>query len=140
MKFTYVMSSLKGKKPLGLEIFDRCKRALMDREITDNALEFIERHVSGRKLFFAFVSCTQTHEPVDSHPDFYGSTGNGSFANVVAQTDVCVGELLERIDGLGIRDNSILIFTSDNRGEVLHVRLVPQVLAGVEYALRLKAH
>ncbi len=61
LKFTHVMSSVKGKKPIELEIFDRRKRALIDREITDNALDFIERHVVRRKPFFAFVSYTQTH-------------------------------------------------------------------------------
>ena len=42
-----------------------------------------------------FLSYTQTHEPVDPHPDYYGKTGHGSFADVLAQTDDYVGELLE---------------------------------------------
>ena len=37
---------------------------------------------------------------VDPHPDFYGKTGNGSFADVLAQTDVYIGELLDTIEEL----------------------------------------
>jgi arylsulfatase len=54
---------------------------------------------------------------VDPHPDFYGSTGNGNFAEVLAQTDAYVGELLDTIDELGLKENTIFIFTSDNGRE-----------------------
>ena len=47
-----------------------------------------------KKPFFAYLPYTQTHEPVDPHPDFNGKTGNGSFADVLAQTDAYVGELV----------------------------------------------
>ena len=50
-------------------------------------------------------------------PDFKGKTGNGSFADVLAQTDAYVGELLDTIDQLGLKDNTIFIFTSDNGRE-----------------------
>ena len=60
---------------------------------------------------------TQTHEPVDAHPDFAGSTGNGAFADVLAQTDAYVGEILATIDELSIKENTIVIFTSDNGRE-----------------------
>jgi len=67
--------------------------------------------------FFAYLPYTQTHEPVDAHPDFKGTTGNGSFADVLAQTDAYVGELLDTIDELGLKDDTIFIFTSDNGRE-----------------------
>jgi len=49
--------------------------------------------------------------------DHKGTTGNGSFADVLAQTDAYVGELLDTIDELGLKDNTIFIFTSDNGRE-----------------------
>ena len=52
--------------------------------------------------------------PYRPHPDFRGVTGNGDFADVLAQTDAYVGELMDAVDELGIRDNTIFIFTSDN--------------------------
>ena len=117
IRFAYVMSSRKGEKPTDIEVFDRAKRTVMDREITDNTLDFIERQASSQQPFFAFVTYTQTHEPVDPHPDFYCSTGHGSFADVLAQTDTYVGELLSKLDDLGLSDDTIFIFTSDNGRE-----------------------
>ena len=115
--FTHVMSSVRGETPKELEVYDRAKRRVIDREITDQAMDFMARMTAAGKPFFAFLPYTQTHEPVDPHPDFYGSTGNGSFADVLAQTDVYVGELLDTLDRLGIRDETIVIFTSDNGRE-----------------------
>ena len=115
--FTHVMSSFKGQEPIELEVYDRAKRATIDREITDQAIDFIKRKASLEQPFFAYLPYTQTHEPVDPHPDFNGSTGNGSFADVLAQTDAYVGELLDTIDELGLKDNTIFIFTSDNGRE-----------------------
>ena len=116
-KFTHVMSAKKGEKPVEGAVYNRAKRATIDREITDQAIDFMTRMSGAGKPFFAYLPYTQTHEPVDPHPDFYGSTGNGSFADVLAQTDVYVGELLDTVDGLGIRDDTIVIFTSDNGRE-----------------------
>jgi len=115
--FTHVMSAKRGEKPKELEVYDRAKRATIDREITDQAIDFIKRKASTKQPFFAYLPYTQTHEPVDPHPDFNGKTGNGSFADVLAQTDAYVGELLDTIDKLGLKENTIFIFTSDNGRE-----------------------
>jgi hypothetical protein len=44
----------------------------------------------------------------------YRKTGNGDFADILAQTDTYIGELLNAIEELGIKDDTIFIFTSDN--------------------------
>ncbi|MBT7581727.1 MAG: sulfatase-like hydrolase/transferase [Kordiimonadaceae bacterium] len=115
--FTHVMSSKRGEKPVELDVFDRKKRATIDREITDQAIDFIKRKASEDQPFFAYLPYTQTHEPVDPHPDFLGTTGHGTFADVLAQTDAYVGELLDTVDELGLKENTIFIFTSDNGRE-----------------------
>lgn len=115
--FTHVMSSKRGEKPKQLEVYDRKKRAMIDREITDQAIDFIKRKAKKGQPFFTFLSYTQTHEPVDPHPDYYGKTGNGSFADVLAQTDAYVGEVLDTIETLGLKENTLVIFTSDNGRE-----------------------
>jgi len=117
VRFTRVMTAKRGEKPIEHEVYDRAMRAEIDREITTRALAFIREKADAGKPFFAFLPYTQTHEPVDAHPDFKGSTGNGSFADVLAQTDAYVGELLALVDELGIRDDTVFIFTSDNGRE-----------------------
>ncbi|MDH5344996.1 MAG: arylsulfatase [Gammaproteobacteria bacterium] len=115
--FTHVMSAKRGETPVKLDVYGREKRRTIDREITDQSIDFIKRKAEGAQPFFVFLSYTQTHEPVDPHPDYYGKTGNGSFADVLAQTDDYVGEVLETIDQSGLAENTIVIFTSDNGRE-----------------------
>ena len=117
VEFTYITTAKRGETPKQHEVYGRAKRTTIDREITDHAIDFIKRSAKGDKPFFAYLPYTQTHEPVDAHPDFKGKTGNGSFADVLAQTDAYVGELLDTIDQLGLKDNTIFIFTSDNGRE-----------------------
>ena len=117
VEFTRIMTSTRNQTPKKYEVYGRAKRATIDREITDHALDFMRRKAKTQQPFFAYLPYTQTHEPVDAHPDFKGSTGNGSFADVLAQTDAYVGELLAKIDELGLKDNTIFIFTSDNGRE-----------------------
>jgi arylsulfatase len=117
VEFTRVMSAKRDEEPEYLEVYNRKKRALIDREITTRALDFIDRNAKIGRPFFAYLPYTQTHEPVDAHPDFKGSTGNGSFADVLAQTDSYVGEILGKLEKLKLSKNTIVIFTSDNGRE-----------------------
>ena len=111
------MRAKRGEKPTEHEVLDREKRKTMDREITDQSIDFIKRKADGDKPFFVFLSYTQTHEPVDPHPDHHGKTGYGSFADVLAQTDDYVGEVLQALDDHKLKNNTIVVFTSDNGRE-----------------------
>jgi len=117
VKFTRIMTAKRGQKPKEHEVYGRARRATIDREITDHAIDFIKRKAKTNKPFFAYLPYTQTHEPVDAHPDYKGKTGNGSFADVLAQTDAYVGELLATVEELGLTENTVFIFTSDNGRE-----------------------
>ena len=115
--FMHVMSAKRGQEPRELDVYGRAKRATIDREITDHAIDFIKRNARAKQPFFAYLPYTQTHDPADPHPDYKGKTRNGPFADVLAQTDAYVGELLDTIEDLGLRENTIFIFTSDNGRE-----------------------
>jgi len=112
-----VMEAERGQTPTEREVYDTARRLTIDRDITDRTIDFIRRKAAGDRPFFAFVPYTQTHLPVEPHPDNKGKTGNGHWADVLAQTDAYVGEILDVVDELGIRDNTIFIFTADNGPE-----------------------
>ncbi len=114
----HIMGSRKGEEPKELRVYDLRERALIDKDLTDKSIDFMQRQVQAKKPFFLFLPYTQTHMPVLPHPDFEGKTGNGEFADVLAQLDAYVGRLLEEVDKLGIRDNTIFIFTADNSAEM----------------------
>jgi arylsulfatase len=75
--------------------------------------------VKEKKPFFLFVPYTMTHYPLLPHPDFDGKTGHGGMADVLAQIDAYNGMLLDAIDELKIRDNTLFIFTADNGPEAV---------------------
>ena len=118
---TYIYEGEKGSAPRRVMDYDLEQRALIDLELTERSIDFMERQVEDDTPFFLFLPYTQTHYPSLPHPDFAGSTGNGRFADVLAQIDAYNGMLLDAIDELGIRDNTLFIFTADNGPEALAV-------------------
>lgn len=111
------MEGRKGEPSRAVADYDVEQRRLIDAEITSRSIAFMERHAKVRKPFFTYVSLTQPHLPTEPNPAFKGRTGNGDWADMLAEMDSNVGQLLAAVDDLGIRDNTIVIFTSDNGPE-----------------------
>jgi len=102
-----------------LAIYDVVQRRLIDAEITRRSVAFIERQAKSGRPFFAYVALTQPHLPTLPNPAFAGKTGNGDWADMLAEMDANVGQVLDAVDTAGVRDNTIVIFTSDNGAEFL---------------------
>ena len=117
VKFAHIVEARKGETPKQLQVYDLEARAVIDGEITERSVDFIERKGKGKKPFFLYVPYTQTHMPVIPSPEFAGKTGNGAYADVLAQLDHYVGQLLDAVEKAGVADNTIFIFTSDNGPE-----------------------
>ena len=117
VQYEYIMEGRKGSPPEQVKVYNLEQRRLIDRELTDRTIAFMKRQAGNGKPFFAFIPYTQTHYPVLPHPDFKGKTGNGYWGDILAQIDAYTGELLDTIEKLGIKDNTIVIFTSDNGPE-----------------------
>jgi len=114
-----IYEGVKGESPRRVTEYDMEQRALIDLEITERSIDFMRRQVEAETPFFLYVPYTMTHYPLLPHPDFDGSTGNGAFADVLAQIDAYNGMLLDSVDELGIRDDTLFIFTADNGPELL---------------------
>ena len=112
-----IMEGRKGEASRALVDYDVLQRRLIDAEIVKRSIAFMERQVKADKPFFTYVSLTQPHLPTEPNPAFKGKTGNGDWADVLAELDSNVGQMLSAVDSLGIRDNTIVIFTSDNGPE-----------------------
>jgi len=80
------------------------------------ALEFIDSN--REKPFFLYYASQENHVPRVPHPRFAGSSSMGPRGDAVAQLDWNVGKILEKLDQLGLRADTIVIFSSDN-GPVL---------------------
>jgi arylsulfatase A-like enzyme len=115
-----IAEALKGEIPRDVKPYDITARREIDAELNKRAIDFMERNVKEKKPFFCFVPYTQPHLPTLPHPDFDGKTGNGHYADVLAEIDYRAGQILDAIDKLKIRDNTVVIWLSDNGPEYFY--------------------
>jgi arylsulfatase len=116
---TFVLDSKKGSTPEKARPYNLDYRPLIDRDLTDRAIKFMQRQAKAGKPFFVYLPYTATHFPTMPHPDFAGKSGKGPWGDLLMQIDSYTGELLDTIDELDIADNTIFIFTADNGPEAL---------------------
>ena len=114
---SFVMEGRKGEASRKVRPYRMDYRPLIDKDLTDKAVDFMKRSVKSDKPFFAFLPYTATHFPTMVHPEFEGKTGNGEWADQIAQIDAYTGILLDTVEELGIQEETIFIFTADNGPE-----------------------
>ena len=115
-----IYEARKGEQPRKVAELDLDRRRAMEKEITTRAIEFIKRIAHSGKPFFAYVSFSLFHMPTLPNPEFAGRTGNGDWADCLAEMDYRTGQILDAIKEAGVEDNTIVIFTSDNGPEATH--------------------
>ena len=113
----YIMQSVKGKVPEKVKVYDREARRRIDKELTERTIDFMKRNVTAKKPFFAYVPFTLVHLPAEPHPEFEGKSGNGRWADVLTELDHRAGQILDAIDDLGVRENTVVIWMSENGPE-----------------------
>ena len=91
----------------------------VDEEFLAASLKFIDRAHSEDKPFFVWFNSTRMHVFTRLKPESVGVTGQGLYADGMAEHDGHVGQLLDKLDDLGIADNTILIYSTDNGAELL---------------------
>jgi arylsulfatase len=113
----YVMEGEAGGPARKSVVYDLAQRRLIDAELTRRAVKYVEKCAADRQSFFLYVPLTHLHFPTLCHPDFVGRSQVGEFADSMIEMDHRVGELSDAIDRVGISDNTVFIFASDNGPE-----------------------
>ena len=88
-----------------------------DGEFLDASLDFIDHASKDKKPFFVWFNSTRMHIFTHLKPESVGKTGLGVEADGMVEHDGMVGTLLKKLDDLGIADNTIVIYTTDNGAE-----------------------
>ena len=91
----------------------------VDEEITAAALNFMERAKKADKPFFLWWNSTRMHIWTHLKPESEGKTGYGIYADGMREHDDMVGQLLDKVDELGLTDNTIVMYSTDNGAEVM---------------------
>ena len=90
----------------------------VDKELVRRSVDFIDRSTKAGKPFFLWHNATRTHVWTHLSPEWQNKSGYGLYADAMMELDWEVGELLKKLDELGIADNTIVLFTSDNGAEI----------------------
>jgi len=90
----------------------------VDEEFLGAAMDFIDRKHREDKPFFCWFNSTRMHIYTHLKPESKGKTGLGLEADGMVEFDGMVGQLLKQLDDLGIADNTIVLWTTDNGAEV----------------------
>jgi arylsulfatase A-like enzyme len=91
----------------------------IDVEITDGALNFIDRAHAADKPFFLWWNTTRMHIWTHLKPESQGVTGIGLYPDGMVEHDAMVGQILDKLDELGIADNTIVMYSTDNGAEIM---------------------
>jgi len=88
----------------------------IDDETTDAAIDFIQRQTRANRPFFCWMNMTRMHVFTHIRPSMQGQSGmpGNDYADGMIEHDGHVGKLLKALDDLGIANNTILVYTTDN--------------------------
>jgi arylsulfatase len=112
-----VMEGFAGQPAKDVAEYGLEKRRLIDSELTEKSIDFMRRKANGDKPFFLYVPLTHLHFPTLAHPYFAGKSGVGEFADSMMEMDHRVGQLMDAVKDLGIENDTLFIFASDNGPE-----------------------
>ena len=97
----------------------RKRMETIDEEITAGALDFIERQAKAGTPFFCWWNSTRMHVFTHLKQESDGKTGLGIYPDGMVEHDGHVGQLLAKLDELGIAENTIVMWSTDNGAEEL---------------------
>ncbi len=106
----------KGRKSTAVRELNMEVRPLLDELIVGKATDFIKQAAKGDKPFFTYVALSHVHPPEKAHPDFDQTDPKrmGLYADLIAEMDHRVGQIVDCVEEVGIADNTIIVFSSDN--------------------------
>ena len=113
----------KGQKSTAVRPLDLEVRPLLDELIVGKATDYIKRAAVGDKPFFTYIALSHLHPPEVVHPDFDQTDPSrlGGYADIIAEMDYRVGQIVDCVEEAGIADNTIIVFSSDNGAGLIDV-------------------
>ena len=109
-----IYSRKKGSEHEVIATYDAEFRAGFDRKITEWAIDFMNRAHDDGRPFYLYLPYTQVHIPTIPDPEYAGKTKRGNFADLLTQMDDFTGQILDRLEALGLTEDTIVVWASDN--------------------------
>ncbi len=93
-------------------------RDYITRDLTGEAIHFISNNKD--KPFFLYLPNPMPHTPIGASPEFKGKSANGIYGDAIEEIDWSVKQITDHVNQLGLSENTLFIFTSDNGAENYH--------------------
>ncbi len=108
-----IMRGKKGEKPEMVAPFSLELYNTMDTDVADGVIDFIERKAKSEKPFFVYYAGKGNHF-WGAHPDFMNQPAGTNNSAQMAEHDYNVGRVLDKLNELGIAENTLVVWMSDN--------------------------
>ncbi len=119
--FDYYFGTLGANDGGGVALHENNQKAGSTRDMgsltrlyTDKAIDFLKNRRDKNKPFVLYVAHTMMHTIIDASPRFQGKSRGSLYGDVVEEFDYETGRLLDVVDELGLRENTLVIYTTDN--------------------------
>ena len=112
-----VMHSYSGGKIEDTGPLTRKRMETVDAEFGSAAKDFMSKSVKANKPFFVWMNFTRMHVWTRLQKKYQGITGISLYADGMKELDDLVGGMLDHLDKLGVADNTIVVFSTDNGAE-----------------------
>lgn len=106
---------IEDKGPLNSKVMED-----IDEIFMEHSLKWMEKQNSENKPFFLWYCPTRMHQKTHVGEKWRGKSGHSEYADGLMQLDWIVGQLLDKLENLGIADNTIVMFSSDNGVNMSH--------------------
>ena len=93
-------------------------RDYITQDLTNEALRFISENKENP--FFLYLPNPMPHIPIGASPKFKGKSANGIYGDAIEEIDWSVKQMTDHLEKLGLSENTLFIFTSDNGAENYH--------------------
>jgi arylsulfatase len=96
------------------------RQETFDDEVLAASVDWLRRAKKAGKPFFLWFSPVAMHNQIHVPKEYLGRSGHSAYADGLIHLDDVVGKLLQELESLGVADNTIVMFTSDNGVNFAH--------------------
>jgi len=108
--------SFYGKQYTGYDAPQRVTENVTD-DLTNKSIEWLES-LDGEEPFFLYYAAAAVHHPIVPSPVMRGKSNAGAYGDFIQDIDRSLGDLITYLEKKGIRENTLIIFASDNGGDI----------------------
>ncbi|MCT4589961.1 MAG: arylsulfatase [Carboxylicivirga sp.] len=96
------------------------RQETFDDEVLEVSIDWLERTQKEGNPFFLWFCPTRMHQEIFVSDEWAGKSGHGKYSDGLMHMDYLIGELLDKLDEMGVAENTIVLFTSDNGVNLSH--------------------